>query len=147
MGRGCEPHAVSLPRAPRHASPLPYNIEAPALRATQDGQPQLRLPSRQHIHTHARCPRLVLYHAIPVQSWRFSDSVEYDTLAARSLPDSHACLSGRSAEPATWRGCLSMALLDPSMVGHETRPETVRITSEDIRAFAAAIGDTNPIFF
>jgi peroxisomal enoyl-CoA hydratase 2 len=40
-----------------------------------------------------------------------------------------------------------MALLDPSMVGHETRPETVRINSEDIRAFATAIGDTNPIFF
>jgi acyl dehydratase len=40
-----------------------------------------------------------------------------------------------------------MALLDPSMVGHETRPETVRITSEDIRAFATAIDDSNPIFF
>jgi acyl dehydratase len=40
-----------------------------------------------------------------------------------------------------------MALLDPSMVGHETRPETVRITSEDIHAFATAIGDTSPIFF
>jgi acyl dehydratase len=40
-----------------------------------------------------------------------------------------------------------MALLDPSMVGHETRPETVRITAPDIRAFATAIGDTNPIFF
>jgi acyl dehydratase len=40
-----------------------------------------------------------------------------------------------------------MALLDPSMVGHETRPETVRVTSEDIGAFATAIGDTNPIFF
>jgi acyl dehydratase len=40
-----------------------------------------------------------------------------------------------------------MGLLDPSMVGHETRPETVHITSEDIRAFATAVGDTNPIFF
>jgi acyl dehydratase len=40
-----------------------------------------------------------------------------------------------------------MALLDPSMVGHETRPETVQITAEDVRAFATAIGDTNPIFF
>ncbi len=40
-----------------------------------------------------------------------------------------------------------MALLDPSLVGHETQPETVLITPEDIRAFAAAIGDDNPVFF
>ncbi|MGO8949094.1 MAG: MaoC/PaaZ C-terminal domain-containing protein [Ktedonobacterales bacterium] len=40
-----------------------------------------------------------------------------------------------------------MALLDPSLVGNETAPETVLITPEDIRAFAEAIGDNNPIFF
>jgi acyl dehydratase len=37
-------------------------------------------------------------------------------------------------------------VLDPSLVGHETEPERVVIAAGDIRAFADAIGDTNPIF-
>ena len=36
--------------------------------------------------------------------------------------------------------------LDPSLVGHETQVETGTIAAEDIRAFAEAVGDTNPIF-
>lgn len=36
--------------------------------------------------------------------------------------------------------------LDPSLVGHETHGETGTITAEDVRAFADAISDTNPIF-
>lgn len=36
--------------------------------------------------------------------------------------------------------------LDPALVGHETTPETAIIQAEDIRRFADAIGDTNPIF-
>jgi acyl dehydratase len=37
-------------------------------------------------------------------------------------------------------------VLDLSLVGHETEPERVVIAAGDIRAFADAIGDTNPIF-
>ena len=37
-------------------------------------------------------------------------------------------------------------VLDLSLVGHETEPEQVVIAAGDIRAFADAIGDTNPIF-
>src|SRR5215469_13911624 len=37
-------------------------------------------------------------------------------------------------------------VVDQSLVGHETRPEQVLVTAEDIRAFAEAIGDANPIF-
>jgi acyl dehydratase len=37
-------------------------------------------------------------------------------------------------------------LLDPSLVGHETQPETGTIAAEDIRDFATAIGDDNPIY-
>jgi acyl dehydratase len=37
-------------------------------------------------------------------------------------------------------------VLDLSLVGHETEPERVVIDAGDIRAFADAIGDTNPIF-
>ena len=36
--------------------------------------------------------------------------------------------------------------LDPSLLGHESPPLTVTITAEDIRSFADAVGDTNPIF-
>jgi acyl dehydratase len=36
--------------------------------------------------------------------------------------------------------------LDPSLAGHETHAETGTITAEDIRAFADAVGDSNPIF-
>jgi acyl dehydratase len=36
--------------------------------------------------------------------------------------------------------------LDQSLVGHETTPETSTLTVEQIRQFADAIGDTNPIF-
>lgn len=36
--------------------------------------------------------------------------------------------------------------LDPALVGHETTPETGTITREDIRHFADAVGDPNPIF-
>ena len=36
--------------------------------------------------------------------------------------------------------------LDPALVGHETTPETATIQAEDIRQFADAIGDTNPVF-
>lgn len=36
--------------------------------------------------------------------------------------------------------------LDPALVGHETTPETATILAEDIRRFAEAIGDSNPIF-
>lgn len=36
--------------------------------------------------------------------------------------------------------------LDPSLVGHETRAETGTIHAEDIRQFADAVGDHNPIF-
>jgi len=36
--------------------------------------------------------------------------------------------------------------LDPSLVGHETSPETGVIRREDIRQFADAVGDTNPIY-
>ena len=36
--------------------------------------------------------------------------------------------------------------LDPSLVGHETHGETGTITAEDVRAFAEAAGDTNPVF-
>ena len=37
--------------------------------------------------------------------------------------------------------------LDPALVGHETTPETAIIEAEDIRKFAEAVGDTNPIFY
>ena len=37
-------------------------------------------------------------------------------------------------------------VLDLSLVGHETESERVVIAAGDIRAFADAIGDTNPIF-
>jgi acyl dehydratase len=37
-------------------------------------------------------------------------------------------------------------VLDLSLVGHETEPEPVIIAAGDIRAFADAIGDSNPIF-
>ena len=40
-----------------------------------------------------------------------------------------------------------MALLDSSLQGHETVPETVLITAQDIRDFASAIGESNPLFF
>lgn len=36
--------------------------------------------------------------------------------------------------------------LDPALVGHETTPETATILAEEIRRFAEAIGDNNPIF-
>lgn len=36
--------------------------------------------------------------------------------------------------------------LDASLVGHETTPQTATITDADVRQFADAIGDTNPIF-
>ena len=36
--------------------------------------------------------------------------------------------------------------LDSSLVGRETPPQTTSVTAEDIRAFAEAVGDTNPIF-
>ncbi|HLJ81502.1 MAG TPA: MaoC family dehydratase N-terminal domain-containing protein [Ktedonobacterales bacterium] len=36
--------------------------------------------------------------------------------------------------------------LDPSLVGHETQAEISTITVEDVRAFAEAVGDTNPVF-
>lgn len=36
--------------------------------------------------------------------------------------------------------------LDPSLVGHESPPQTNVVAAEDIRAFAEAVGDTNPIF-
>ena len=37
-------------------------------------------------------------------------------------------------------------VVDQSLVGHETRPEQVLVAAGDIRAFADAIGDANPIF-
>src|SRR5215813_3467512 len=36
--------------------------------------------------------------------------------------------------------------LDPALVGHETRQQTGLIAAEDIRRFADAVGDTNPVF-
>lgn len=36
--------------------------------------------------------------------------------------------------------------LDPSLVGHETKSETATVSAEDIRQFADAVGDSNPIF-
>lgn len=36
--------------------------------------------------------------------------------------------------------------LDPSLIGHESAPQTNSVTADDIRAFAEAVGDTNPIF-
>ena len=36
--------------------------------------------------------------------------------------------------------------LDPALVGHETPRETHTILADDIRAFASAIGDHNPLF-
>jgi acyl dehydratase len=36
--------------------------------------------------------------------------------------------------------------LDPSLVGHETNPQTGTITDDAVRQFADAIHDTNPIF-
>jgi acyl dehydratase len=36
--------------------------------------------------------------------------------------------------------------LDPSLVGHESPPQTGEITAQAIRAFADAVGDPNPIF-
>lgn len=36
--------------------------------------------------------------------------------------------------------------LDPSLAGHETQAEISTITVEDVRAFAEAVGDTNPVF-
>src|SRR5579875_3025381 len=36
--------------------------------------------------------------------------------------------------------------LDPALVGHETATQTGVITAEDVRQFADAIGDSNPIF-
>lgn len=36
--------------------------------------------------------------------------------------------------------------LDSSLVGHESKPETGTVNAEDIRRFADAIGDSNPIF-
>lgn len=36
--------------------------------------------------------------------------------------------------------------LDPSLIGHETRLPSETVNPEDIRQFADAIGDTNPIF-
>jgi acyl dehydratase len=36
--------------------------------------------------------------------------------------------------------------LDPSLVGHETQPETGTIGAEDIRAFADAIGDASAVY-
>ena len=36
--------------------------------------------------------------------------------------------------------------IDPSLVGHETQVETGTVNAEDIRQFADAVGDTNPIF-
>lgn len=36
--------------------------------------------------------------------------------------------------------------LDPTLVGHETTPVTGTIAREDIRQFADAVGDPNPIF-
>ncbi|HEX8033504.1 MAG TPA: MaoC/PaaZ C-terminal domain-containing protein [Ktedonobacterales bacterium] len=36
--------------------------------------------------------------------------------------------------------------LDPSLVGREMQPLTGLVTADDIRHFAGAIGDTNPIF-
>jgi acyl dehydratase len=37
-------------------------------------------------------------------------------------------------------------VLDQSLVGHETEPDRAVMTAGDIRAFADAIGDSNPIF-
>jgi acyl dehydratase len=36
--------------------------------------------------------------------------------------------------------------LDPSLVGHETRPETGTLSAEAIAQFADAVGDRNPIY-
>ena len=36
--------------------------------------------------------------------------------------------------------------LDPSLVGHETQPETGELSAEAIAQFADAVGDANPIF-
>jgi acyl dehydratase len=36
--------------------------------------------------------------------------------------------------------------LDPNLVGHETQPQTDTVRAEDIRQFADAVGDGNPIF-
>lgn len=36
--------------------------------------------------------------------------------------------------------------LDPSLVGREMQPQTGVVTADDVRRFAEAIGDTNPIF-
>jgi acyl dehydratase len=35
--------------------------------------------------------------------------------------------------------------LDQSLVGHETTPQTDTLTVEQIRQFAAAVGDANPM--
>ena len=40
-----------------------------------------------------------------------------------------------------------MPLIDPSLLGHETAPQSVLITPADIAAFAAAIGESNPVFY
>lgn len=36
--------------------------------------------------------------------------------------------------------------LDPALIGHETRPQTATVSADDVRQFADAIGDHNPIF-
>ncbi|HEV8193871.1 MAG TPA: MaoC family dehydratase N-terminal domain-containing protein [Ktedonobacterales bacterium] len=36
--------------------------------------------------------------------------------------------------------------LDPSLLGHETQPETGAVTAEDVRQFADAIGDAKPLY-
>lgn len=36
--------------------------------------------------------------------------------------------------------------LDPSLLGHETQPETGTVTAEDVRQFADAIGDAKPLY-